>query len=65
MRGARSARRTLCALVLTALAIGAPENVDAQQTENVVLIVTDGLRWQEVFRGAERRLISARPAHPA
>lgn len=35
--------------------------VDAQQgptrTRNVVLIVTDGLRWQEVFGGAERALI--------
>jgi hypothetical protein len=35
--------------------------VNAQQqparTRNVVLIVTDGLRWQEVFGGAERALI--------
>ncbi|MEK7402192.1 MAG: AP protein [Gemmatimonadota bacterium] len=28
---------------------------------NVVLIVTDGLRWQEVFSGAERALISRTP----
>jgi hypothetical protein len=27
------------------------------RTRNVVLIVTDGLRWQEVFGGAERALI--------
>ena len=25
------------------------------RTQNVFLIVTDGLRWQEVFRGAEER----------
>ena len=31
------------------------------RTRNVVLIVTDGLRWQEVFRGAERALVSAKP----
>ncbi|MBK8247476.1 MAG: alkaline phosphatase family protein [Gemmatimonadetes bacterium] len=31
------------------------------KTRNVVLIVTDGLRWQEVFRGAERALISRQP----
>lgn len=31
-----------------------------RRTENVVLIVTDGLRWQELFRGAERGLISKR-----
>src|ERR1700733_5656765 len=30
----------------------------AGKTENVVLIVSDGLRWQEVFTGADPRLIS-------
>src|SRR5687768_3152584 len=29
----------------------------AARTRNVVLVVTDGLRWQEVFSGAERALI--------
>ena len=40
------------------------------KTENVVLIVSDGLRWQEVFTGAEADLISeknggiwAKPEH--
>jgi hypothetical protein len=28
------------------------------KTKNVVLITTDGLRWQEVFTGAEKELIS-------
>ena len=27
------------------------------KTENVVLITLDGMRWQEVFNGAEKRLI--------
>jgi hypothetical protein len=31
------------------------------KTENVVVIVTDGLRWQEVFRGAETALVSEKP----
>jgi hypothetical protein len=31
------------------------------KTENVVVIVTDGLRWQEVFRGAETALVSDKP----
>ncbi len=31
---------------------------DGRQTENVLLVTIDGLRWQEVFRGAEERLIS-------
>jgi hypothetical protein len=30
----------------------------AGKTQNVVLIVSDGLRWQEVFTGADSRLIS-------
>ena len=29
------------------------------KTENVILLMTDGLRWQEVFSGAEESLISA------
>ncbi len=28
------------------------------KTENVILLMTDGLRWQEVFNGAEESLIS-------
>ncbi|MFO0912252.1 MAG: hypothetical protein U0795_04820 [Pirellulales bacterium] len=32
--------------------------VSDRQTQNVILITIDGLRWQEVFRGAEERLIS-------
>lgn len=31
--------------------------VFAQKTRNIVLITTDGLRWQEVFTGADRSLI--------
>jgi hypothetical protein len=37
-------------------AAGAP-----YKTENVVVIVNDGLRWQEVFRGAETALVSDKP----
>ena len=32
-----------------------------RKTENVVVVVTDGLRWQEVFRGAETALVSDKP----
>lgn len=49
-------------LLAIGLAVDVPAPVEAQQrTRNVVLIVTDGLRWEEVFRGAERALISVRP----
>ena len=43
------------ALVLLTQPAGAQES--PTRTRNVVLIVTDGLRWQEVFSGAERSLI--------
>ncbi len=45
------------ALVLLALACAAPA-FGQLRTENVVVIVTDGLRWQEVFRGAETALLT-------
>lgn len=49
-------------LVILAFLAGAVPGAGAQgRTRNVVLIVTDGLRWQEVFRGAERGLMSRRP----
>src|SRR3954470_12414165 len=31
---------------------------NAQTTENVVLITLDGMRWQEIFGGADSQLIS-------
>jgi len=42
------------------LAATLPEGLPAQsslKTRNVVLIVTDGLRWQEVFTGADSALM--------
>jgi hypothetical protein len=44
-------------LAILAPATGRAES-PAGRTENVVLIVSDGLRWQEVFRGAEERLLN-------
>ncbi len=45
----------LCSLSFgNALAAG-PEEL---HTRNVLLVTIDGLRWQEVFRGAEERLVS-------
>jgi hypothetical protein len=44
----------LLALLWAASAAGAAE----LKTRNVVLITTDGLRWQEVFSGAEKALIN-------
>ncbi len=44
---------------LAAASLAAAE--PARRTENVVVIVTDGLRWQEVFTGAETALVSEKP----
>ena len=30
------------------------------KTENVILVMNDGVRWEEVFRGAEDLLMSSR-----
>jgi hypothetical protein len=54
-----AARLTLAALLLFAQAARAAS--PPYKTRNVVVIVTDGLRWQEVFRGAETTLVSAKP----
>lgn len=56
-------RTFFLALAAAASIASDPGVVHAQQhrTRNVVLIVTDGLRWQEVFSGAERALVSRRP----
>ena len=35
-----------------------PATNPALHTQNVVLIVPDGLRWQEVFTGAEKALLN-------
>ncbi len=40
-------------LVAAGLAVGAD-----LKTQNIVLVTTDGLRWQEVFSGAEKELIN-------
>ena len=48
----------LAALVIAVLPV---EGVAQRRTRNVILVVTDGLRWQEVFTGAERALMTAKP----
>jgi Sulfatase len=41
----------ICALSITVQA-------QTTKTENIILITLDGMRWQEVFSGAEKRLIA-------
>lgn len=47
-------RRAFCLLILAALAATAQT---PRQTQNVVILMTDGLRWQEVFSGADAALM--------
>ena len=60
----RSSRRNICLLTLTAVLLWTPargmsdepdtnSNPVKRQTENVLLVTIDGLRWQEVFGGAD------------
>jgi Metalloenzyme superfamily len=50
--------RVLNDLTLGAMLLLGCNPAFAGKTENVVLIVSDGLRWQEVFTGADPRLIT-------
>lgn len=52
-------RLTIIALVLLAAAPGAAAQRPQTRTRNVVLIVADGVRWQEVFHGADPALVQA------
>src|SRR5437879_1208001 len=46
--------------VLTFIATGALvlAQMPAHKTENVIFVMTDGLRWQEVFRGVDPALLN-------
>src|ERR1700761_3210998 len=49
-------------LLLMALVFGAALQMQAQdyKTNNIVIVTLDGLRWQEVFRGADSALINSK-----
>jgi hypothetical protein len=49
---------TLLSIVLALLCAAAVHAQSAPRTRNVVLIVSDGLRWQEVFTGADPTLLN-------
>jgi hypothetical protein len=50
--------RTYDSLFLAVLLLLCCGPVSAAKTQTVVLIVSDGLRWQEIFTGADERLIT-------
>lgn len=61
----RSGFFSFCILLLVALCEGVcrPDSPGGRplKTRNVIFVMTDGLRWEEVFRGAERMLLSRNP----
>jgi hypothetical protein len=60
MKILQKSRVALCAATLLFLClVSATASAQKLKTENVFLIMSDGLRWQEVFRGAEEELISS------
>ena len=56
-------QRSFCLFALSAIfAFATASHAQTTlKTENVVLIVSDGVRWQEIFRGADRPLMSRTP----
>jgi Type I phosphodiesterase / nucleotide pyrophosphatase len=57
-----SSRVVLRAVVLLLAASLALFAADKRQTENLILVTADGLRWQEVFRGIDPALMTAEAA---
>lgn len=49
-------------LFITAFALASMLGIRAQKTENIVVVTMDGLRWQEVFGGADSLLSFAKEA---
>jgi hypothetical protein len=49
----------LCALTLATSANAAETSPPPRKTENVFLVLLDGVRWREVFNGADRELLQS------
>jgi hypothetical protein len=56
----RCLQLSLLVSAIVPMASASPAQAVAAPAQNVVLIVTDGLRWQEFFNGADSALISRR-----
>lgn len=59
MTSLRVLLRAAIALLATALVLVA---ADKRQTQNLILVTADGLRWQDVFRGIDPALMTAEAA---
>jgi hypothetical protein len=58
-RAVKRVLRILVVFLAVQLVLAAGVAAQEGKTRNVVLIVTDGLRWQEVFTGADRTLMNS------
>jgi hypothetical protein len=63
LRGGSAAVNRRLSTIISALGISTLLSIDAApalagKTQNVVLIVSDGLRWQEIFSGADLTLLN-------
>lgn len=47
----------MCAVIMFSLGTASIAQAPTHKTENVILVMMDGLRWQEVFRGADPDLM--------
>lgn len=54
--------KTILTLIVLVFGLQAGHSQSKLKTENVILITFDGLRWQEVFTGADEKLISDKTA---
>ncbi len=63
-----STRRIVCLLILQlvvqTLAHAADPPLANPKTRNIILVTTDGLRWEEVFKGAEASLLNHTTVNP-
>lgn len=53
-------KKMLCAALLSALAsgpFGQAQALTEHKTKNVIVVMMDGMRWEEVFRGADAELV--------
>ena len=58
-RQSRTYRTAFAAIVATISAASTPP-VSAQSVDHLIVVTLDGFRWQEIFHGADRALITSR-----
>ncbi len=59
MTAAKCQRSLLSCILLLLFTVPALHAQRAPQAHNVILVMTDGLRWQELFRGADESLLTS------